>query len=110
MVELNSLVPTIQFTHEIETENSLPFLDVKIIREGQSFKYKVFRKPTNICAYIHMYSSYAQNVKIATFSEMFLRVIVESAVISETSTNNFNLAGQTYQIDKYSISNIMQYF
>ena len=45
MIELNSLVPGIQFTHEIETGNSLPFLDVKIIREGQSFKYKVYRKP-----------------------------------------------------------------
>ena len=38
------------------------------------------------------------------------RLIVESAVISETSINNFNLAGPTYQIDKYSISKIMQYF
>ena len=75
MVELNSLVPTIQFTHEIETENSLPFLDVKIIREGQRFKYKVYQKPTNICAYTHMYSSHAKNVKIGTFSGMFLRAL-----------------------------------
>ena len=73
MVELNSLVPIIQFTYEIETGNSLPFLDVKIIREGQSFKYKVYRKPTKICAYTYMYSSNAKNVKIATFSGMFLR-------------------------------------
>ena len=75
MVELNSLVPTIQFTHEIETENSLPFLDVKIIRESQRFKYKVYRKPTNICAYTHMYSNHAKNVKISTFSGMFLRAL-----------------------------------
>ena len=38
--------PNIKFTSEIESNNTLPFLDVKITRSNQSFSASVYHKPT----------------------------------------------------------------
>ena len=38
--------PNIKFTSEIESNNTLPFLDVKIIRSNWSFSTSVYHKPT----------------------------------------------------------------
>ena len=43
---LNSRHPNIEFTKEIETNNSLPFLDVKISKNSNQFTTSVYRKPT----------------------------------------------------------------
>ena len=50
---LNGFHPFIQFTHETEPNNRLSFLDVLIIRNGQSIETCVYRKPTNTDIYIH---------------------------------------------------------
>jgi hypothetical protein len=44
---MNSLRPTIQFTLETETGDSLPFLDVLVCRNGTAVLTKVYRKPTH---------------------------------------------------------------
>ena len=51
----------------------LPFLDVKVHRTSTGFKYSVYRKPTNVCSYIHYYSNHSDKIKLGTFSSMFLR-------------------------------------
>jgi hypothetical protein len=45
---LNNFHPSIKFTYEVETDQSLPFLDVKVTRssERQTFETTVYRKPT----------------------------------------------------------------
>ncbi len=43
---INSQHPNIKFTYETETENSLPFLDVLVTREGNCFTTSLFRKKT----------------------------------------------------------------
>ena len=43
---LNHQHPNIKFTSEIESNNTLPFLDVKITRSNQSFSTSVYHKPT----------------------------------------------------------------
>ena len=43
---LNSKHPNIQFTSELEQNNSLPFLDVLINKTNNSFSSSVYRKPT----------------------------------------------------------------
>ena len=43
---LNKIHPNIKFTFEIETNNSLPFLDLKIIRTHNTFEFEIYRKPT----------------------------------------------------------------
>ena len=43
---LNSLYPSLKFTNEIETNNSLPFLDVLVTKSNNKFITSVYRKPT----------------------------------------------------------------
>lgn len=72
---LNSLVPSIKFTVEVEQNDSLPFLDVLIHRCDRSFKFDVYRKPTNVLSYVHFYSSHHNKVKHSVLSSMFLRAL-----------------------------------
>ena len=50
---LNSIHPSIKFTHEEDREDgSMPFLDILITpEEDGSLKSSVFRKTTHICLY-----------------------------------------------------------
>ena len=73
--QLNNLVPSIEFSIEEEVDFKIPFLDVLIEREEHNFKFTIYRKPTNICSYMHYYSSHALSIKLATFSGMFLRAL-----------------------------------
>ena len=43
---LNSLHPSLRFTHEKECNHSLPFLDVLVERLDSKFSTSVYRKPT----------------------------------------------------------------
>ena len=73
LVKLNSLAHSIKFTHEVEKDNVLPFLDVSVIRHDGTLKTKVYRKPTNILSYVHFYSNHHINVKRSVFISMYLR-------------------------------------
>ena len=50
---LNSLHPSLKFNNEIETNNSLPFLNVLITKSNDKFIASVYRKPTFTGQYIH---------------------------------------------------------
>ena len=75
LTNLNSLVPSIKFTMESENESSLPFLDCVIHRVDRKFRYSIYRKPTNVSAYVHFYSAQSNKVKQSVFSSMFLRAL-----------------------------------
>ena len=62
---LNSLRPTIKFTMEVESENSLPFLDVRVTRDPSTLtiKTEVYRKPTHTDRYLNFRSYHPPNVK-----------------------------------------------
>lgn len=70
---LNSLVPSIKFKVETEVDGKLPFLDLLIVKYNDSFKFKVYRKPTHTDGYIHYFSNHDNSVKKSVFSGMFLR-------------------------------------
>ena len=70
---LNNKVSTIKFTTELEENNKLPFLDINIHREENSFNFSVYRKPTNNLSYIHYYSGHCNKIKQSVFISMFLR-------------------------------------
>ena len=72
---LNTLVPSIKFSLEVEIENKLPFLDVLVLRQERHFKFNVYRKPTNVNSYIHYYSNHHSSTKLMVFSSMFLRAL-----------------------------------
>ncbi|XP_063540745.1 uncharacterized protein LOC134749659 [Cydia strobilella] len=49
---LNSIHPKIRFTYELESQRSLPFLDVKVIgRVDGTLTHTVYRKPTHTDSY-----------------------------------------------------------
>ena len=54
MSVFNGFHPSIQFTYETESHSKLLFLDVLIIRDGQSIETCVYRKSTNTDIDIHL--------------------------------------------------------
>ena len=50
---LKSLHPSLKFTNEIETNNSLSFLDVLVTKSNNKFITSVYQKPTFTGQYIH---------------------------------------------------------
>ena len=86
--ELNDLVPSIQFTLEKENNNTIAFLDILVIRSNNSFKFKIYRKPTNNLSYVHFYSGHTKKIKTSVFSSMFLRAlrIVSPEYLDEEET------------------------
>ena len=52
----NLLHPSFKFTNEIETNNSLPFLDVLVIKSNNKFITSVYQKPTFTGQYIYLNS------------------------------------------------------
>ena len=54
--------PSINLTYEKESNNTIHFLKILIIKSYDSLTFKVFGKPTNKNDNIHFYSNY--NIKI----------------------------------------------
>ena len=55
---LNSRHDNISFPSEIENDGTLPFLDIKIERDGNNFVTSVYRKSTFSGVYSHLNSLY----------------------------------------------------
>ena len=60
---LNSRRESIQFTMETEVENSLSFLDVKVIRKNNQLCTSVCRKPTHTDRYLNYGSNHHPKIK-----------------------------------------------
>ena len=60
---LNSVVPSITFTHEISYK-SVNFLDTKVIKDVQgNISTDIFQKPTDTHSYLHWTSAYPPHLK-----------------------------------------------
>ena len=70
--KLNNVEPSINFTYEKESNNTIPFLDILIIKSQDSLTFKVYRKPTNKNDYIHFYSHY-NKIKTGLIIGFYLR-------------------------------------
>ena len=74
LVHLNSLRPSIQFTMEMEENNSLPFLDTLVKRgDGGMIDFGVYRKPTHTDRYLQYSSHHPCHVKRGMVSGLFHR-------------------------------------
>ena len=71
--KLNVLNEHIQFTMEEEINSSLPFLDLHLFRDKMKISFSVYRKPTNVCSYLHYFSNHELRTKKAVFISFFLR-------------------------------------
>ena len=74
---LNSFHPNIKFTHEIESDNHISFLDIKVIKNNNgSISRGVFRKNTDTNIYLH-WKSFAPDIwKIGTLKGLFRRAFL----------------------------------
>ena len=93
--QLNELVPTIKFKLEVEENGQIPFLDTLVIKSNCGFKFKVYRKPTHVDAYIHYFSNHHSSIKKSVFSSMFLRALkVCDPEYLDTELQHINLVGK----------------
>jgi hypothetical protein len=51
------------FTMEVEASDTLPFLDILVMRRGPKLTRKVYQKPTHTGCYLHFKSNHPQYVK-----------------------------------------------
>ena len=66
LASLNRLSLSFKFTIEKESNNSIPFLDVEVIRgENNRLQFKIYRKPTHSNLYIHAFSGHSDKIKEA---------------------------------------------
>lgn len=73
--KLNNKHPKIHFTHEVEQDKCIPFLDMCIHRKGdKSLEVSVYRKPTNVPRYIPSDSFCPIQHKKAAFNSMVYRL------------------------------------
>ena len=61
--QINNLHHSIQFTSEINS-NSIPFLDIKIIKKGENIETDIYRKPTDTLNYIDFHSCHPRHTRI----------------------------------------------
>ena len=72
---INSFYPTLKFTHEWESNSSIPFLDVLISKCSSGLSFKVFRKNTHCNSYLHFFSYHNRNTKIHVAQGLYLRAL-----------------------------------
>ena len=73
LTAINAHHENIKFTYELEDNDSISFLDVKIFRNGRRIETSVYRKPTNTDVYIH-WNAFAPTVwKKGTLNTLVLR-------------------------------------
>ncbi|XP_058446374.1 uncharacterized protein LOC131427320 [Malaya genurostris] len=72
---INNLHKNIKFTYEEEKDNSLPFLDILIVREAKSLTFEIYRKPTNTDRVIPNTSNHPHQHKMAAFHHMIHRML-----------------------------------
>ena len=72
---LNSLHPKIKWTSEVEKDNKISFLDILIIRNGESNGTTVYRKESASDRYIHFSSAQAWQEKGAAIRTLKHRAL-----------------------------------
>ncbi|XP_046863266.1 uncharacterized protein LOC124457010 [Xenia sp. Carnegie-2017] len=71
---LNHQHPNISFTSELEKDNTLPFLDVKITRSNGKFSTSVYRKPTFTGLFTNFHSFIPIQYKRSLISSLLHRI------------------------------------
>ena len=83
----NSYHSRLQFTHELETDNSINFLDVKLIRHNNKLSYNWYRKPSSSGRYLNFNSGHTKHQKIG----MIYTLVDKAILLSEECYHTENL-------------------
>ena len=73
--KLNDVEPSINFNYEKESNNTIPFLDIVIIKSHYNLTFNVYHKPTNKSNYIHFYSHHNSKIKTGLIIGFYLRAL-----------------------------------
>jgi IS1 family transposase len=74
---------TIKFTHEVEDNETLCFLDTQIKRVDKKLTFNIYRKPTATFRYIPIESHHSIEHKSAAFNSMIHRLVKEIKTIAK---------------------------
>lgn len=74
-IYMNSINKNIQFTSETETNYKLNFLDLTIIKQGDRFQFKIYRKPTTTDLTISADSHHPTSHKMAAYNSFIHRLL-----------------------------------
>lgn len=103
---LNSQVPSIKFTCEIEVNNRLSFLDLQVIKKSdRSLEFAVYHKPTSTMRVITSDSFCPFQYKLAAFHSMAYRLCSLPLSI-EHFKNEYDYMKTVAEVNGYSVSMI----
>ncbi|KAK5639993.1 hypothetical protein RI129_010804 [Pyrocoelia pectoralis] len=83
---LNNIHPCIKFTMEKETNGSLPFLDLLLLKSPAKISFSIYRKPTTTDTLIPIESEHSFPHKLASLNSLIHRLF--SIPMSPDSFNN----------------------
>ena len=95
---INELHPNINFTMEIESNNSINFLDLTISKHSNFHDFAIFRKPSHTDMVIHNSSYHPRSHKLAAFHSMIHR-------LSSVPLNNDNFSSELNIIKQIAVNN-----
>ena len=75
VTKLNNVEDSISFTYELESDNSLPYLDIQFHRKELTLRRSVYRKPTHSNDHINYYSHHSTDIKSGVLIGFFLRAL-----------------------------------
>ena len=100
MATLNGLHPSLKFTMELPSENTIPFIGIQIIKNGTELETRVYRKPTNTGLLLHFQSHVDKRYKTGLLKTMLHRAHALSSTTEafnevEISFSNLAVLGNT---------------
>ena len=87
---LNSQHPNIKFTCEIESNSTLPFLDISITRKNSRFETSVYQKPTFTGLFTNFHSFIPFQYKRCLISSLLYRFFSICSIAMRTSMFSWN--------------------
>ena len=85
LATLNGLHPSLKFTMELPSENTIPFIGILIIKNGTELETRVYRKPTNTGLLLHFHSHVDKRYKTG-----LLKTMLHRAHALSSTTEAFN--------------------
>ncbi|XP_050515797.1 uncharacterized protein LOC126890693 [Diabrotica virgifera virgifera] len=107
LLKINQIHPNIKFTMELESSQSINFLDLSISRLNDQFNFGIFRKPTQTDHVIHFSSNHPLSHKLAAFRS-FIHRLFSIPMPTDSFNNELNIIKQIAVNNGYDPSIIVK--